>query len=155
LVDQTSESAWSWFCGHCGAAPASGETPAPVARVCRRCELGLLLQARADQVPEADAAFLVVDYSLAIQAVSRSAERTLGVSESQAVNRHITELLLPADAEAQGRVGLAIGITRAASGDDTASHVMVRPANTFGVRLRARIAACGPPSAALLVLDPS
>jgi hypothetical protein len=106
-------------------------------------------------VPGGDGAFLVVDSSLAIQGVSRAAELTLGVTESQAVNRHITELLIPADAESPGPVGLAIAITRAASGDDTASHVIVRPGNTFGVRLHVRIAACGPPSAALLVLEPS
>jgi hypothetical protein len=29
----------------------------------------------------------------------------------------------------------------------------VRPWNTFGVRMRARIATCGPPRAALIVLD--
>ena len=34
-------------------------------------------------------------------------------------------------------------------------HAFVRPWNTFGVRLRARIAPCGPPRAALVVLDPS
>jgi hypothetical protein len=32
-------------------------------------------------------------------------------------------------------------------------HAFVRPANTFGVRVRARITACGPPRAALIVLD--
>jgi hypothetical protein len=30
---------------------------------------------------------------------------------------------------------------------------MVRPANTFGVRLTARIDSCGPPTAALIVFD--
>jgi hypothetical protein len=29
----------------------------------------------------------------------------------------------------------------------------VRPWNTFGVRLRSRVASCGPPRAALVVLD--
>jgi hypothetical protein len=29
----------------------------------------------------------------------------------------------------------------------------VRPANTFGIRLTARIATCGPPRAALVVLE--
>jgi hypothetical protein len=29
----------------------------------------------------------------------------------------------------------------------------VRPWNTFGVRMRAKIAMCGPPRAALIVLD--
>jgi hypothetical protein len=112
------------------------------------------LQTRADPVPGGDSAFLVVDSSLAIQAVSRAAELALGLRESQAVNRHIAEFLIPADAEATTPVGLAIAITRAAGGDHTANEVFVRPGNTFGVRLRARIAACGPPPAALLMLEP-
>jgi hypothetical protein len=106
-------------------------------------------------VPGSDSAFVVVDSSLSVQAVSRTAEVTLRVRESHVVNHHITELLIPADAETQGPVGLAIAITRAASGDDTGSHVYVRPGNTFGVRLRARVAACGPRAAALLVLEPA
>jgi hypothetical protein len=154
LVDATSEEAWRWFCGHCGAVPANSQTPAPTARVCRECELGLLLQTRADVLPGGDSAFLVVDSSLSIQAVSRTAELALGVGESDAVNRHIGEFLIPADAEAATPVGLAIAITRAAGGDQTATEVFVRPGNTFGVRLRVRIAACGPPPAALLVLEP-
>jgi hypothetical protein len=83
--------------------------------------------------------------------VSRQAETLLGVREQLAVNRHITELLIPPDAE-QAPVGLAAAITRAATGDEEPTNVVVRPSSTFGVRLKVRIAACGPPSAALLVL---
>ena len=32
-------------------------------------------------------------------------------------------------------------------------QVFVRPLNTFGVRMRARIAACGPPRATLILLE--
>jgi hypothetical protein len=153
LVSSTSEAAaeWSWFCGHCGARPAT-DTPAPVARVCAECGLGLLLEARSDVVPGVDDAYLVVDSSLSVQAMSRRAELALGVREGYAVNRHVTELLIPADAE-NNAAGLAVAITRAAGGEDAASHVFVRPSNTFGVRLAARIASCGPPRAALLVLE--
>jgi hypothetical protein len=103
--------------------------------------------------PNAGDAFLVLDSSLAVCAVSDAAESLLVTQETEAVNRHITELLVPADAEAQGRENLAVAVTWAARGDSGTRRVTVRPASTFGVRLSARIASCGPPRAALLVFD--
>jgi hypothetical protein len=41
----------------------------------------------------------------------------------------------------------------AARGEDEPRRVMVRPANVFGVRMPLRVGACGPPRAALLVLE--
>ena len=128
------------------------DAPAPIARVCGECGLGLLLEARVEALPEPGEAFLVIDSSLTVQAMSASGELALGVREGQAVNRHVTELLIPADAEGSSPVSLAVAITRAARGDEEPSRVFVRPSNTFGVRLEARIATCGPPRAALLVL---
>jgi hypothetical protein len=69
------------------------------------------------------------------------------------VNRHVTELLMPADAEARGPENLAVAVTWAARGDQSTHKVVVRPANVFGIRLQARIAPCGPPRAALLVFE--
>jgi hypothetical protein len=143
---------WSRFCGHCGAAPAI-ETAAPVARVCGACGVGALLEAASDVVPGVDDAFLVVDSSLSVQTISRRAEVALGVGEQPAVGRHVTELLIPAGVEDQRTHGLAVAITRAAGGEQGPERVFVRPASTFGVRLQARIAACGPTPAALLVLE--
>lgn len=144
--------AWSWFCGHC-AAPAPGDqAPAPGARVCRSCGLGLLLETRSDVVPSERDAFVVIDNALLVQAMSRRAQSLLAVSEEEAVNRPISELLVTADAEAQGN-RLAMAIADAANGGGEAVSAFVRPWNTFGVRLRARIAPCGPPRAALLVLQ--
>jgi hypothetical protein len=139
------------FCSHCGETP--DEHVDPERRVCPSCELGLLLQAGADVAPRKGDAFMVLDGSLAICAVSASAERLLVTCETDVVNRHLTELIVPADAEAHGRVSLAVAITWAARGDGDTRRVTVRPANTFGVRLTARIASCGPPQAALLVFD--
>jgi hypothetical protein len=96
---------------------------------------------------------MVIDGTLSVCALSEAAERLLATSETEAVNRHVTELLVPADAEAQGPENLAVAVTWAARGDQTTRTVVVRPATTFGVRLRARIASCGPPRAALLVFD--
>ena len=90
---------------------------------------------------------------MSVCAVSGAAETLLAVSETDAVNRHLTELVVPADAEAAGPHNLAVAVTWAARGEDGAQAVTIRPANTFGVRIRARIAACGPPRAALLVFD--
>jgi PAS domain-containing protein len=110
-------------------------------------------QARADVVPELHDPFVIIDASLSVQAMSWAAERILGVPENDVVNRHVTDLLLPADVEANDPSGLAPAITRAACGDSESSSVFVRPVATFGVRLRARIVACGPPRAALVVFE--
>jgi PAS domain-containing protein len=143
---------WAWFCGHCAAPAPRGQAPAPTARVCRSCGLGLLLESRQDVVPTDRDAFLVIDTALLIQAMSRRAQTLLAVSEEEAINRPVAELLVPADAEAQGHAGFAAAIAEAARGADDPANVFVRPWNTFGVRMRARIASCGPPRAALVVL---
>lgn len=143
LVPQTS------FCSHCGVRPKQDWT----SRVCGSCEMGLVLTADADVAPQPGGAFIVIDGTLSVCAVSAAAETLLATSETDAVNRHVTELLVPADAEAAGPQNLAVAVTWAARGDDGSNAVTVRPANTFGVRLRARIASCGPPRAALLVFE--
>jgi len=146
---------WVWFCGHCAApAPKSGP-PAPVARVCNSCGLGLMLEARSDLVPGDRDAFLMVDDSLMIQGLSRRAEELLAVTEEVAINRPVAELLVAADAEASGPHSFAGAIVEAAGGSQAPVSKFVRPWNTFGVRMRARIGACGPPRAALIVLEDS
>lgn len=143
----------TWFCSHCATKADAPESNAPGARVCEECGFGLLLETSADVAPEPGGAFIVLDRSLSVCAVSAAAERLLATKETDAVNRHITELLVPADAEAQEPANLASAVTRAAGGDDTARKVTVRPANVFGVRVPARITTCSPPRAALLVFD--
>jgi PAS fold len=149
-----SAATWLWFCGHCAAPSPGGAAPPPTARVCNSCGLGLLLEAREDVVPSNRDAFLVVDSSLLVQAMSREAQSLLGMTEEMAIDKPVAELLVPADAEAQGRAGFAQSIVTAADGrDPDTARCFVRPWNTFGVRMRARIATCGPPRAALIVLD--
>jgi len=140
-----------WFCSHCGTRPAP-PGPSGSSRVCGECGLGLILEAGADVAPRAGDAFLVLDRTLAVCAVSRAAERLLAVSEPDAVNRHVTDLLMPAAAE-ECDDGLAVAVTWAARGEGGTRTTVVRPANTFGIRLTARITSCGPPRAALLVLE--
>jgi hypothetical protein len=140
------------FCSHCGARPApSGEPPA--SRVCGTCGFGLMLESGADTAPKAGDAFLVLDRSLSVCAVSEAAERLLATSEPDAVNRHVTDLLMPADAGEHGGENLSVAVMWAARGEGGMRNVVVRPANTFGIRLTVRIASCGPPRAALLVLE--
>jgi hypothetical protein len=141
---------WSWFCGHCAAAPSHG-MPAPHQRVCESCGFGLMQQAPAHAAPGVDEAFVIVDATLTVQAMSQAAERLLAVEEAEAVNSHVTSLVTPADAEAQGPSGLAAAITQAASGGSASASVFVRPGTTFGVRLRAQVGPCGPPRAALII----
>jgi PAS domain-containing protein len=145
---------WAWFCGHCAVRPPGGEPPAPNARVCPACGLGLLLESRADVAPRACEAFLVVDAALRVQAVSRRAEILLGIDESSAIDQPVAGLLVPADTEQSGPARFAAAIASAIPSEDRV-EAFVRPWNTFGVRMRVRIAACGPPRAALLVLEAS
>ena len=140
------------FCGHCGRPPKQRDVGIDVSRVCSTCGMGLMLQAPSDSAPNEDDPFLVVDGSLTLCALSRVAEELLGVAETDAVNRHVGEFLVPADAEAPPNETLAALVAWAARGDAPASTVVVRPPSTFGLRYCARIGPCGPPQAALLVL---
>jgi hypothetical protein len=144
---------WSWFCGHCAVPSPGGEAPTPSARVCRVCGLGLLLETREEAAPGPRDAFLVVDSALLVQAMSAQAENLLKIPENLAVNRPLAELIVPADAESGPRGGFAEAIADAVGKGDQPSYQFVRPWNTFGVRVRARIVACGPPRAALIVLE--
>jgi PAS domain-containing protein len=139
------------FCGHCGRAPENADANA-ASRVCRRCGLGLVLQAPKGIAPQTGEPFLVVDSRLEVCAVSRKAEDLLGVPETHAVNRHVSEFLLPAAAEASKPEDLLSQLVVAATSEEDAHTVVVRPAGEFGVRYTARIGPCGPPRAALIVL---
>jgi hypothetical protein len=137
------------FCGHCGVEPESDIH----GRVCESCGLGVLLTANADAAPGPADPFMIVDGSLCVCALSRTAEELLGVEETEAVNRHLSEFLVPADAEAAGADNLMDLVINAA-GDISETHVaVVRPPAEFGIRFRVQVGACGPPRAALLVLS--
>ncbi|MCW2968005.1 MAG: hypothetical protein JWM71_1777 [Solirubrobacteraceae bacterium] len=103
--------------------------------------------------PKTTEAFVVVDRSLAVHALSKRAEKLLGLRELDAVDQRITDLLVPADAEAQGPHVLSALLVDAAAGIDEVTHAIVRPADEFGVRFAARIGPCGPAPGALVVLD--
>ncbi|MDX6691637.1 MAG: hypothetical protein QOG15_3094 [Solirubrobacteraceae bacterium] len=138
------------FCGHCGVAPRPGAVA--TSRVCSHCGLGLVLQACSDIAPGLDEPFLVIDSTLSVCAVSARAEELLGIDETDAVNKHIADFLVPADANAPSAANLLALLVDAASSTGEPRSAVVRPRHEFGVRFRARVGACGPPHAALLVL---
>ena len=87
--------------------------------------------------------------------MSARAERLLGICEQDAIGRPLQRLLVEAGAEAGSgpQDGLIQAVVDAAAWSGGLSTVFVRPRDMFGVRNRARIGACGPPRAALIVLD--
>jgi hypothetical protein len=139
------------FCGHCGRPPHEADIQ-PASRVCTRCGLGLLVSAPPDGAPTPSDPFLLVDGQLSICGVSRLAEELLMTKETEVVNAHIGDLLVPADIEIAGPESLVNLIVHAARGAGETHHVVLRPAKEFGIRFWARIAPCGPPRAALVVL---
>lgn len=140
------------FCGHCCQRPEPVATPQS-SRVCGHCGLGLVLQAHVDLAPRAGEAFLVIDNTLSVCALSATAEELFGVDETDAVNKHIAEFLVPADANAPGAENLLALLVDVASGSSEPCVTVVRPRQEFGVRFWARIGPCGSPRAALLVLS--
>jgi hypothetical protein len=141
------------FCGYCGAEGTARERDR--GRVCRRCELGLLLSAEASLAPRPSDPFLVVDQNLHVRALSREAERVFDMSESEALTRRVSELLVPADSVSPDRFALVAALAAAARAGARASRPMaVRRPDEYGVRYSARIGPCHPGPAALLVLEP-
>ncbi len=141
------------FCGHCAMQPEPAPRAQPPSRVCGHCGLGLVLRATVDVAPRGDEPFLVVDTTLSVCAVSAAAERLLGIDETDAVNKHVADFLVPADANAPGAENLLALLVEVAGGVGESRTTVVRPRQEFGVRFRARIGPCGPPHAALLVLS--
>ena len=68
--------------------------------MCALCGLGVVISASADLAPRKGESFVIVDRQLKLCGLSRGAERVLGVDEPDAVHRHVSDFLEPADAEA-------------------------------------------------------
>jgi hypothetical protein len=117
--------------------------------------MGLLLRAPSHSAPAEHETFLVVDDLLRIRAVSRGAERLLGIHETHLIDSQIGEVLAPAEATPDGSARLAALVARVASRaapHEGAQMIAVRPRDTFGVRYAARIGPCAPEPAVLIVL---
>lgn len=125
------------FCTHCGTlAHDSSE------RVCARCGLGVVLACAPGLLPRTGAAFLVVKSDLRVSAASAGVERLLGDPEAL-VGESVLDLV-------SGDPGLPRWIARAAMGSQRVTSVALRRGTR---RINGRIAACGDPPAALLILS--
>jgi hypothetical protein len=121
------------FCTHCGALTESAPQ-----RVCVACGLGVVLSCAPGVLPRAGAAFLVVKSDLRISAMSEAAEELLGDVSGAALLDVVS-----------GDPALPRWIGRAAMGSQRVVSVALRVGPR---RLNGRIAVCGDPTAALLVL---
>jgi hypothetical protein len=121
------------FCTHCGALTESAPQ-----RVCAACGLGVVLSCAPGVLPRAGAAFLVVKSDLRISAVSEAAQQVLG----EVCGEPLLDVI-------SGDPALPRWIGRAAMGSQRVVSVALRVGTR---RLNGRIAFCGEPPAALLVL---
>jgi hypothetical protein len=145
---------WVAFCARCGKAPeGNGAVPQHAfSRVCAKCGMGLVLRAPDDAAPTPGGAFLVVDRALAVCAVSEGAERSLGVTEPFAIGRLVSELLVPD--EVRGAVSMVTLVRRAVLDGGAPQRAGVRLAARTDEGLTVRVGPCGPPRAAVVVLEP-
>src|SRR5947208_14077637 len=83
IAEQVEKGPQRLFCGHCGRPPdseAKAKKADPESRVCSSCGMGLLLEAPADVAPTPNDPFLVVQCSLTIRSLSRSAVLRSGMT---------------------------------------------------------------------------
>ena len=127
------------FCTHCGV--VTDDAPQ---RVCTSCGLGVVLACARDAAPRPDAPFLVVTSDLRISAASAATAPIFG-DPDELVGERLLDVL-------RGDGALPRQVTRAALGSRKSAMAWVRTAE-HGRPHKARIAACGTPAAALVVLS--
>lgn len=140
-------------CTRCATAADNADHSAPYGfdRVCGRCGMGVMLSTPRKALPDSGAALLVVTRDGRISAVSEAAERLVG-EEAGLLGMPITTVVTSPDDEPH----LLRTLTRAAGGRREIVELPVIHAaqrNARPGRLNARVASCGPPRAALLVLE--
>lgn len=142
------------FCTRCGTTSDEPDTqllPYGYDRVCERCGMGIMLTGPRKALAGAGAAFLVISRDGKISAVSEAAERLLG-DEQTLIGTPLTSSIT----SSQGDDQFVRLLARAAGGGREVTDVRVVAAAPAARRLgplRVRIASCGPPRAALLVLE--
>jgi hypothetical protein len=125
------------FCTHCGALSSAASS-----RVCSACGLGVVLSCEPGILPRAGAAFLIVKSDLRISAASVAVEPLLG-DPVELVGEPVLDVV-------SGDPSLARWVARAAMGSRRVTSVALRRGTR---RLNGRIATCGDPTAALVVLE--
>ena len=141
------------FCSRCGeeAAPRLFTSQPEAGRVCASCGLGLVLACAPAAQPAAGSPFLVVTDDLRISAVSEGAEPIFGTEDSL-----VGTLFLSLISSAIGDAELARRVEAAAKGSRQVVTLPVYAASKQARRggaLAARIASCGPPRGALILID--
>lgn len=139
------------FCGYCGY-PPMGRWRSVAHRVCMRCEMGMVLRAPPGLQPRFYEPFVIVDPRLRIQAISQRAEVLLMVDEPAAIDVPLVEFLVCRTDQAQ--IDLAGLVDRAVGGSTLATRVELRSVGDPPIDVVARVAGCGPPPAAVLILTP-
>ena len=139
------------FCSHCGYPPI-GRWRSLTHRVCMRCEMGMVLRAPPGLAPRFYEPFVIVDADLRLQAVSRRAEVILKVDEPAAVDVPLAEVLVCRTD--QDQIDLAALVARVVSGSRLATRVELRTVGDPAIEVVGRLAGCGRPPAAILILTP-
>lgn len=139
------------FCSYCGYPPMGGWR-SRAHRVCMRCEMGTVLRAPPGLQPRFYEPFVIVDQRLRLQAVSRRAEATLRIDEPAAVNVPLAEFLVCRTDQDQADLAHLVG--RAIGGSRLATRVQLHTVDEPTIAVAARVAGCGPPAGALLILTP-
>jgi len=140
-------------CGHPSEEPPSRPERGLGERVCRRCEMGLMLSCSRDALPGSAAAFLVVTFEMCVSAVSEAGERIFGAEQS-VVGSPVLDLLTSPLGDDQ----LARHVGTAAQRAYDPVVMPVRLVSDGAARvgtMAARVASCGPPRAALVTVEPS
>jgi hypothetical protein len=143
------------FCTRCATTADEPEVhgaPFGFDRVCSRCGMGIMLTAPRKALPGTGAAFVIVTREGRISAVSEAAEPLIG-EERGLVGMPIGSALASVDDEDDQ---LARKVARATGAGREVAEATVTPVLQAGAdpaRLSARIASCGPPRAALMVLE--
>ena len=143
------------FCSRCGRfrARRSGDLDGlRPERVCPECGMGVILTCPAGAMRSEGGAFLIATGDLRVSAVSEAAERILG-REGDLLGRTLPSLLSsgPGDAALRRQVPAAAW----GRGEPVAVPVTALGGRASGRDLEAHIAGCGPPRAALIVLEPA
>ena len=139
------------FCSYCGYPPV-GRWRSLAHRVCTRCKLGTVLHAPLGLHPRFYEPFVIVDARLRLQAVSRRAAVLLMVDEPAAVDVPLAEFLVCRTD--QDHIDLAGLVQHAVGGSRLANRVELRTVGDPASDVVARVAGCGPPPGAVLILTP-
>jgi hypothetical protein len=115
--------------------------------------MGLLLRTHRDLAPAPGDAFVVCDALLRVCALSRGAELLLGVFEPSVIHSPLEDLVTGVTRDAHGEPALPGLLRDAAAGELEIERTIVAPGGRREATCPARVGSCGPPLAALLVID--